>query len=360
MAAATCRPPKRWRARSSNSPRRIGSTDIEAEALQAIGRVLIDQGDPHAGLAHLDEAMLFAIEGRLRPYSTGKVYCSLISACEELGDFARAAEWTEATAKWADGYPLAFFPGICRVHRASALTWRGDLVNAEREAMKACLELVDIHTPNASAAYAEVGDIRRRLGDLVGAEEAFAKAQEMCGANCSGLALLRLAQDRVQPAIAIIDNCLTDAGWNRLSRAKLLPARVQIAIAAGDLDGAAASVSELEQTARDFDAATLTAAAASARGRLLLARGDETAAAALREAVALWQALAVPYEVATARTLLGEALRGVDDHAVACLFRGGRGIVCADWRTTRRGSVSASGFREERPRVALRFDRPGS
>ncbi len=301
--------------------RRIRSIDIEAEALQTMGRVLVDKGDPRRGLEHLDEAMLFAIEGRLRPYSTGKVYCSLIGACEELGDLSRAAEWTEATSRWADDNPFAIFPGICRVHRAAALTWSGDLINAEREAMKACLELIDRHIPNASAAYIEVGDIRRRLGDLAGAEEAFAKAQELCGANCSGLALLRLAQDRVSQAIAIIDTCLTDAGWNRLSRAKLLPAHVQIAIAAGDLESAAASVAELEQTAKDFDAATLTAATASARGRLRLAEGDKSAAAgSLREAVTLWQALNVPYEVASSRVLLGEALRGVDDDASRVSF----------------------------------------
>lgn len=34
--------------------------------------------------------MLYAIEGRLHPYVTGKMYCSLISACEELGDLRRA------------------------------------------------------------------------------------------------------------------------------------------------------------------------------------------------------------------------------------------------------------------------------
>src|SRR3712207_7794834 len=45
----------------------------EAEALQTLGRLLIDLGDAAEGLAHLDEAMLFAAEGRLGPYSTGKV-----------------------------------------------------------------------------------------------------------------------------------------------------------------------------------------------------------------------------------------------------------------------------------------------
>ncbi len=97
--------------------RDLRSPDLEAEALQTKGRVLIDQGDVAEGMGHLDEAMLFAIEGRLGPFSTGKVYCSLISACEDVGDYDRAAEWTEATLKWADRHPFAIWPGICRVHR---------------------------------------------------------------------------------------------------------------------------------------------------------------------------------------------------------------------------------------------------
>jgi tetratricopeptide (TPR) repeat protein len=142
--------------------RTLGSADLEAEALQTIGRVLIDAGQPDEGLVSLDEAMLLAVEGRLGPYSTGKVYCSLISACEELGDLRRAAEWTDETARWAQGHPFAVFPGICRVHRAVVLQRRGALADAEREAMQACGELLSSHLPNAVAAYAEVGDIRRR------------------------------------------------------------------------------------------------------------------------------------------------------------------------------------------------------
>src|SRR2546428_170098 len=76
--------------------RTLRCADLESEALQALGRVRIDEGRAADGLALLDEAMLFAIEGRLSPYSTGKVYCSLISACEQLSDHRRAAEWTAA------------------------------------------------------------------------------------------------------------------------------------------------------------------------------------------------------------------------------------------------------------------------
>ncbi len=44
--------------------RRLRSADLEAEAQQALGRVLIDQGSARTGLEHLDEAMLL---GRRRP-----------------------------------------------------------------------------------------------------------------------------------------------------------------------------------------------------------------------------------------------------------------------------------------------------
>ncbi len=212
--------------------RRLRSEDLEAEALQTKGRVLIDQGQVQDGLGHLDEAMLFAVEGRLRPFSTGKVYCSLISACEDVGDFDRAAEWTEATLRWAEtNHPFAIFPGICRVHRAIVLKRKGSLVEAEREAARACDELRQSHVANSAAAYAEVGDIRRRLGDLDEAERAFARYQEISGGTCGGLALLRLAQGRVDEAMKVITACV-DGATNRLARAGLLPMLVHVAIAA--------------------------------------------------------------------------------------------------------------------------------
>ena len=199
--------------------RTLRSADLEAEALQAGGRILIDQGEMDEGLGHLDEAMLFAVEGRLRPYSTGKVYCSMIAACEEVGDFDRAAEWTEATLRWAeDNHPFAIFPGICRVHRAVVLKRRGALVEAEAEAARACEELSQSHLANSAAAYAEVGDIRRRLGDLAEAEAAFARSQEISRGPCGGLALLRLAQGRVDDAMSTISDCVEGAA-NPLARA---------------------------------------------------------------------------------------------------------------------------------------------
>jgi ATP/maltotriose-dependent transcriptional regulator MalT len=298
--------------------RDLASPDLEAEALQTIGRVLIDAGAVDRGLAHLDEAMLFAVEGRLSAYSTGKVYCSLISACEDLGDVRRAAEWTDATAEWADQHPFAIFPGICRIHRAVVLDRRGAMVDAERELSRACTELLDSHLVNAAAAFAEVGDIRRRLGDLERAEEAFARAEELTGRACHGTALLRLAQGRTAAAARIIAGCLAEHSPNPLARARLLPAAAQISVAAGDLAGAETCVQELEATAATYDTPMLRAMAGLARGRVQLAAHDVTAAVAtLTDALGRWQELEVPFEVATTRTVLGQALREAGDEEAA-------------------------------------------
>ncbi len=292
--------------------RRLRSTDLEAEALQTQGRILIDQGRGDEGMAHLDEAMLFAVEGRLGTFATGKVYCSLIAACEELDDYDRAAEWTDATLRWAQQHPFAIFPGICRLHRAIILKRRGVLGVAEEEAARACEELRGSHIANSAAAWAEVGDIRRRLGQLDLAEGAFARSQEVVGVPCGGFALLRLAQGRIEEAMTIITSCVAHQS-NPLGRASMMPMLVQIAVGAGDLDAAHRALSELQTTVATFGTPSLLATEQSTRGRLMLADGDPAAIPTLQQAVESWRGLGVPYEEATGRTLLGQALRTAGD-----------------------------------------------
>lgn len=297
--------------------RRLRDPDLEAQALQAMGRILIERGDPGEGLAHLDEAMLFALEGRLSPYLSGLVYCALASACHDLGDIRRAVEWTEAVGSWADSHPFTVFPGLCRLHRADLLLWRGEWARAEAEALAAGEELTRTCLPNAAAAFAEVGEIRRRLGDLEGAEAAFARAEALTTRPAAGMALLRLAQGRIDAANAIVSAALDEAGGFRLARAWLLPAQVQVAVAMGALDRASAAVAELTDTAATFDSPALGAAAATAAGRVQLATGDRAAASTLRAAIRQWHGLDVPYEVATARLLLGQACRLAGDETGA-------------------------------------------
>ena len=179
--------------------------------------------------------------------------------------------------------------------------------------MRACLELATLNVPNAAAGYAEIAEIRRRIGDLGGAEDAFHRAEELSGQPQSGLALLRLAQGNIDAASAIIIRSLDEITWDRLARARLLPARVQIALAAGDIAAAQAALAELETIASEFASPALFAAALSARGRIELAANDRAASATLRQAAERWQELGVPHEVATARMLQGAACRQTGD-----------------------------------------------
>jgi DNA-binding NarL/FixJ family response regulator len=292
---------------------RLRVPDLEALALQARGRLLIDEGRPAEGLARLDEAMLFAIEGRLSPFVTGRVYCSLVSACHDLGDIRRANEWIEAVGSWADTHPFTVFPGLCRLHRADLMQWRGDWRAAEAEARQACSELHDLFVSNAAAAYAEVGEICRRRGDLDAAEEAFARAEALDARPAAGVALLRLTQDRAEVASVIISAAIEETAWNRLARGWLLPVEVQVAVAVGDVERAQRAAAELTETARLFESPVLGAAAASATGRVELASGDPGARASLRAAVRRWLELDVPHEAAKARMLLARACWAAGD-----------------------------------------------
>ena len=295
--------------------------DLEAESLQCLARLHIAEGRPEEGLTLFDEAMLIAVEGRCNPFVTGKVYCSFISACEELGDLPRAAEWIEVGCTWAAQHPVSAFPGLCRVHRAEVLQMRGEWERAEAEARRACAELDGVNAYNTALSFREIGEIRRRLGDCEGADAAFRAATDLGLHPQPGLALLRLAEDRVAVAARMIQQALCEVGQNDLARAKLLPAAVQIGVAADDLDAARTATDDLERIARVYRSALLEATAVTSRGRLLLAEGDlADATASLRTALQRWRALAVPYEVATTQVLLGEAARrsGDDDEARAC------------------------------------------
>jgi tetratricopeptide (TPR) repeat protein len=156
----------------------------------------------------------------------------------------------------------------------------------------------------------------------LGGRRRFREAEALSGRPQPGLALVRLAQGQRAAATAIITQALDAEPWNRLARARLLPARVQIAVACGEFDAADEAVTELAAIAADFESPALLAEAASAQGRVALATGDASAACGvLRRALERWQDLDVPYEVATARLLLSQACRvaGDEDGALASL-----------------------------------------
>ena len=303
---------------------RFGDRDMGAMALAGKGRALIQSGEVERGLDLLDEATAAATCGELRPFATGLVYCVTLSSCQDLGDYRRAAEWSEAANRWCDRLDVSGFPGVCRVHHAEITRLRGDWTKAEEQALTACEELRDFQRDITASGYCEVGEVRRRRGDFAAAEEAYRQANEWGRDPQPGLALLRLAQGKVQSAVSAIDRTLEDLD-EPLMRVKILPARVEIALAAGDLNSARVAAEELERLVDSYkigDRRTpaFDSAVHLAFGQIMLAEGDSRGAArCLRRARDEWREVGAPYETAQARTLLGVAYRraGDEDSAVS-------------------------------------------
>jgi hypothetical protein len=146
------------------------------------------------GLALIDESTVAAVSGKLDPLTTGRIYCSTISVCRDLVDWRRAIEWTDATERWCRQQGVSGFPGICRVHRAEIMQLRGSWADAEREARRACQELNGYDLLFSAEAHYEIGEVRLRVGDLDGANEAFRQAGALSREPEPGRSLLRLAR----------------------------------------------------------------------------------------------------------------------------------------------------------------------
>jgi DNA-binding NarL/FixJ family response regulator len=100
----------------------------------------------------------------------------------------------------------------------------------------------------------------------------------------------------------------------------LLPAYVEIMLAADDVDAAAVASTELEEIAGQQGSEAIDAMSWHARGAVLLAEGDAQAALApLRNAYRAWQQLEVPYDAARSRALLGLACHMLGDEESALL-----------------------------------------
>jgi tetratricopeptide (TPR) repeat protein len=231
---------------------RLGNRDLMVLGLHDQGRILARMGRVSEGTAMMDEATVAAVAGELTAWVTAAIYCNTITACEGLADYRRAGEWTEAAKRWCERQAIKGFPGMCRVYRAEIIRLRGAWAEAEREARRACEELREFNVGYYAAALYEIGEIRLRMGDLPAAEEAFREAHELGREPQPGLALLRFAQGKPDTALTLINSALVDERHDRLRRARLLPAFVDIAIAAGDRPAAGSAATELEEIARSY------------------------------------------------------------------------------------------------------------
>jgi DNA-binding CsgD family transcriptional regulator len=289
---------------------RFAEADLHALAGVEHGRCLLLLGRISDGLRMLDEAMVGAAGGELSPIVTGLVYCNVIDGCQSVYELRRAQEWTAALTRWCEEQrDMVAFTGRYLVHRAEILHLHGAWDDALREAERAGTR------PGRAAGQAHYrrGEVHRLHGDHGRAEDAYRDASRSGAEPQPGLALLRRDQGDTDAAMATIRRAIAEA-VEPLDRLRLLPAGVEIMLAAGDLESARELCDELARLAPAYASTLLDALVGHASGAVDLAAGDPRGAlTALRAASRAWQELGVPYEGARVRVLLGRACRELGD-----------------------------------------------
>jgi class 3 adenylate cyclase len=315
--------------RAGDLAAKFGDRSLGTLALSSEGLARIHSGDVQKGLAQVDEATIAAVGGEIEPATAGGVCCSTIEACAALGDWKRAAQWTEAQDRWCQREHINGFPGMCRVFRAEIKRQQGDWLEAESEARRATDELTGFLPAAVGMALYEIGTIRLRRGDLPAAEEALTRAHALGRYPEPALSLLRLAQGRPDAALASIRRAINEPDtaptWgppptSALGRLALLPAEAEIALAAGDVALARAAADEVASLVKDYPSVAGSAKAAQTAGEVLVAEGDASGAAwQLRKAVEHWTDVDAPYDAARARLSLGRAYHATGDDGPATL-----------------------------------------
>lgn len=308
-----------------------GDRDLVTVATHQQGRALVGDGRIADGLALLDEAMLDISAGLTSSRVTAWIYCKTIQTCHQVYDVARAREWTAALNAWCDALPqfTGAYSGTCRIHRSELLQLTGAWPEAAREAELACRQLTRGYGLIVTGgAFYQLGEIHRLRGEFDAAEQAYRQASRYGWQVQPGAALLRLARGDIVAATAAIRRALAESSdrplyrvpGRELTRSQLLPAHVEIMLAAADLPAAHDAATELARIAGQYRTPALHARAAVARGAVHLAAGGPAQALpALRQAHRLWADLDAPYEAARVRVLLGRACHAMNDDDGAAL-----------------------------------------
>ncbi|ANS25519.1 transcriptional regulator [Rhodococcus opacus] len=295
---------------------RFADPDLTTLGVLGTGHSLVLLGDVADAVSAFDEAMVGVTSDEVSPVVAGIVYCAVIEQCQNICDLRRSREWTVALEEWCSSQPdLVPYRGQCLVHRAEILQLQGDWPTAMDSARRAHERLAS-HAAAGSAAYV-MADLHRLRGEVAQAEKLFLEANRWGRRPQPGLALLRMAQGRVGSAAASI-RCAVGESTGAVERARLLPAYVDILLAAGDVPAARTAADELDSIATRFAIPYLYALSAQASGSVLHAEGrGRDALTVLRDAWRRWQDIGAPYECARVRESVALVSRDLGDDDTA-------------------------------------------
>jgi DNA-binding CsgD family transcriptional regulator len=332
--------------------RRLGVADLEAVGLAQAGIATVLQGRVEEGMRRLDEASVIAASDDLQlPVSTGWALCCLISACDGVGDFPRAAQWCATMRDFTDRWGGRQIQGICRSAYGRVLAVNGDWPAAEVELTAAVADISAARPGIASGGLVRLGEHRARQGRGDEARELFERAGP---AGLVGLGQLALDAGDFRAAAHTAERVLRavpeDVPLARLPALELL-ARARAGDEPGSAPGAGAEAAGDERAS----AVVANAAAGRAEAEEGKAAGASTAEAALAELERTVAGLDTPYLRGRARLVAGElaaaggdneAARQACEDAVDCFSEGSAPYETAVARVELAAALTALGHPE--------------
>ena len=244
---------------------RMGDRELAAHAAFGRGKCLTTIGRTAEGFASLDQAMAAVAAGEVSPVTTCVFYRVVLDVGHEGFDLARAQRWTSSFAQWCGEQPdLVAYSGQCHAYRAQLLLLHGEWAEASAAANLAEERLRAGDFTAAYVANYQLAELHRLRGEFRAAEEHYRRAAETGWDPQPGLALLRVATGEPGVAQTMIRHSI--AGADEATRRRLLPASVEIEIAAGDVAAARRAADELSTLDRSASTPMLAAIARFCRG----------------------------------------------------------------------------------------------
>jgi len=302
-------------ARAVELGRTFGAPELEMLGLGLEGRALVSDGELEEGMRRLDEATTVALQGEAKLlYCVAWACCYLISACERVRDYERAAQWCARVGEFCGQHDI-FLLNTCRAHYASVLSWQGRWDEAETQLSAAVDALQASRPPMVGDALARLGELRRRQGRRDDAQELFARSETH---SLSVLGRAALALDRDQPAEAaeLAERYLRrfpDPG--RIERGAGLEVAIRALARLGEYERATEALGQLREIAERARTRPLLAAVHSSEGTLAVTRGDNDAARrSFEDALDLLAASQARFEAARVRLDLAATLNALGRH----------------------------------------------
>jgi DNA-binding NarL/FixJ family response regulator len=291
--------------------RRFADPDIEFEALSWLGGLFMLTDRVEQGLVIIDEALAAACAGEITDIATvDSMFCGFFWACEVLNEVSRADQWMRAAADSMKRRNVV--AAFCRAHYGGILTAAGRWPEAEIQLERAVRHFEQGMSERRAAAIIRLADLRLRQGRLEEAEQLLKGLEQHPDAVRTSAALhfargdIAVARDLLERATEGLHDDALPIGTTALV-GPLLAQLVEVCIEDGSLDEAARAADRLGRIAKTQQSPYLRAAAALARGRVIIASGQGDARACLHDAREGFALAQLPMELAQSRLEMARA-----------------------------------------------------